>query len=310
MAFTTGTATDHNDLLDKLHDYLVLQGWTIDDYTAGVATTDNAFLAVTAPGSVGGEQPKFSIYTENNTGTASYAWTVGAYPQYDAGLGFGLQVLNSPVTRLLLWNGTIDYWFYVNDRRLIVVGKIATYYMSLYAGFFLPYALPDEYLYPYYVGASYSSVQPYNLNNSGVRSFADPGDSAASYMRREGSDWGVFANANNVANAVDSYSAVNGPVVWPYRENSCENTTDNSTEVAWSYLKRMRPLANGNMPLWQCTIIDSFDKTVQGVLDGVFATGGFGRVPEQIVSDGATDYRLFTAANKNTPKHYFAVEEA
>lgn len=310
MAFTTGSATHHNDLLDKLRLYLVAQGWTVDDYTAGATPTDVAFLAVTGPGSLGGEQPKVSIQTAFNTGTNAYAWAVGAYPQYDDALPFGLQVLNSPLAYLLLWNGTIDYWFYVNDRRFIVVAKIGTHYMSLYAGFFLPFALPDEYRFPYYVGASHVSLQPYNLNNAGVRSFADPGRGAAYYMRRAGADWGGFANAENTFNVLDAFAGQSGPVVWPYRGFSAEGRFESTTDIAWSFLQRMRPLANGRMPMWQCTIMDSTDRAVQGILDGVFATSGFGRVPEQLVTVGADDYRLFISASKDTPKHYFAVEEA
>lgn len=309
MAFTTGTASNHNDLLDKLQAYLVTQGWTIDDYTAGVAATDNAFLALTGPGSLGSEQPKVSIDTVFNTGTNSYAWRLGAYPQYDDALPFGLQVLNSPLTYLLLWDGTMDYWFYVNDRRFIVIAKIGTHYMSLYAGFFLPYGLPEEYPFPYYVGASYIELAPYNLNNAGVRSFADPGTNAAHYMRRSSADWGGLRNSSRATNLIDSYSPQDGPIMWPYRLFGLQDATDASSEVAWSYFQRMRPLANGRMPMWQCTIMDSVDRSVQGVLDGVFATSGFGRIPEQIVTAEGQDYRLFIAASKDTPKHYFAVEE-
>ena len=309
MAFTTGTASNHNDLLDKLRAYLVTQGWTADDYTAGVAATDVAFLALTGPGSLGGEQPKVSIQTAFNTGINAYGWQVGAYPQYDDTLPFGLQILNSPLAYLLLWDGTMDYWIYANDRRFILIAKIGTHYMSLYAGFFLPYGLPAEYPFPYYVGASYLELAPYNLNNAGVRSFADPGTNAAFYMRRSSSDWGSLRNSSQGVNLIDSYSDHDGAIIWPYRCFSVQGQTDIPAETAWSYFQRMRPLANGRMPMWQCTIMDSIDRSVQGVLDGVYATSGFGRVPEQVVTADAQDYRLFISASKDTPKHYFAVEE-
>jgi hypothetical protein len=84
-----------------------------------------------------------------------------------------------------LWQNSIDYWFYVNNTRVIVIAKIGVYYISMYAGFFLPYALPAEYPYPYFIGATYPTLQPYNLNNAGMRSFCDPGQGAAYYMRRD-----------------------------------------------------------------------------------------------------------------------------
>lgn len=310
MAFTTGSASNHNDLLDKLRLYLVAQGWTVNSYTPGVAATDVAFLAVTGPGSVGSEQPKVSIQTAFNTGANAYGWALGAYPQYDSGLPFSQQILNSPLTYYLLWDGPMNYWFYVNNRRFIVVAKIGTHYMSLYAGFFLPYSLPAEYPFPYYIGASYVSLQPYNLNNSGVRSCADPGLNAAFFMRRAGADWAAFGNCENTFNVLDSYAAREDAIMWPYRNFSIEGRIESTTDIAWSYFQRMRPLANGRMPLWQCTIMDARDRTIQGILDGVFATSGFGRVPEQTVTVGLQNYRLFIAASKDTPKHYFAIEEA
>jgi len=309
MAFTTGTATDYYDLLDKLRLYLIAQGWTVNNWIAG-GVLAQAQLDVAAPGSVGGEQPKISIRTGWNIAANSYGWELCAYPNYNPASEFGLQEQNSPSTWLCLWQNTLDYWFYVNDRRFIVVANIGTFYMSAYAGFFLPYALPAEYPFPYFVGATFPTLQPYNLNNSAMRSFCDPGISAASYQRRESMEWALLKNVNSVGNGVDSYSTYDGPVIWPYRTCHADNNTfDNAASLEWSFFHRMRPLANGKMPLWQCTIVDSWDETVPGVLDGVFATGGFNRVPEQIVTVDAQDYRLFIAAGKDSPKHYFAIEE-
>lgn len=309
MAFTTGSATDYYDLLDKFRLYLVAQGWTQNAWAPGSVSAE-AQLDVSAPGSAGGQQPKMSIRTQFSAPTNAYAWRVNAYPQFNAARTFGLQDSNSSAHYLLLWNGTINYWFYVNNRRAIVVAKIGVYYMSMYMGFFLPYALPTEYPYPYYIGASYNALQPYNHNFSGVRSFADPGPSGASYLRRESLEWAGFKNSENYENVNDGYQPYDGPMIWPYRNPMAEDDVDAILEIAWSQFKRARPLLNGKMPMWQATILDPWDETIPGVLDGVFATSGFNRVPEQVITDGVVNYRLFTAAGKNTPKHYFAVEEA
>lgn len=309
MAFTTGTATDYYDLLTALHTYLLAQGWTVDEWVDGGDTVTLSRLCVRAPGNIGGQQPKMAIELQFDTPTNAYAWAITAYPNYDSGLGFGLQENCSPIAYLCLWANTMDYWFYVNDTRLIVIAKIGTYYMSAYSGFFLPYALPDEYPYPYFVGASYSDKQPYNLANAGMRSFCDPGDGAASYMRREGLDWGLFRNSLKAANADDSYSSYEGPVVWPYRTFPSAPQEDNYYDIAHTLLHMLRPAVGGVMPLWQCQLMDAGDRVLPGILDGVFATGGFNRAPEQIVSVGADDYRLFINVHRNTPKGYFAVLE-
>lgn len=309
MAFTTGTVTDYKDLLSDLKDFLEANDWTIEAFSLGATMTDLASLVVTGPGIVGGQQPHISIATEANTGLNAYGWRVTGHPGYDSGLPFGGQINNGPIHYYLLWPNEMDYWFYVNDRRFIVVAKIGTYYMSMYAGFFLPYALPTEYPFPIFVGATASTLQVYNLNNSMIRSFCDPSQNAASYYRREGLTWGGLLNSYNATNAIDSYGSHGVPTIWPYRTNVVDGDL-NTSDQAWGFFRNLRPLANGKMPMWQVHIIDPVEAVVAGVLDGVFATGGFNRAPEQIVTVDAQDYRLFISGGVNDPKHYFAVEES
>lgn len=309
MAFTTGTATDYHDMLTDLKDYLVLQGWTLNNWTAPGSLTAHAQLDVTGPGIMGGQSPSISIYSDNVPATNSYGWQISAYPAYNGALAFGNQESNSPLPFFLLWANTIDYWFYVNDWRFIVVAKIGTYYLSMYAGFFLPYALPSEYHFPYYIGASYASLATYNTDTSGLRSFCDPGHGAAFYLRMDGADWGYITNHGNYANQTDG-PAGNGSrgTIWPWRNPTCEY--DNSTvEIFWSWLDEMRPLANGNIPMIQAHIIDAGDDTVAGVLDGVYGITGFGRASEQVIVAGAQDYRIFQNINRANNRHFFTIEE-
>jgi hypothetical protein len=309
MAFTTGTATDHNDLLDKLRIYLDTQGWTINNWAPAASLITEGQLDVTGPGIMGGQQPNISLRTEIDTTLNAYAWKVSAYPVFNGALPFAEQVNNSPTPYLLLWSSTMDYWFYVNDRRFIVIAKIGTFYMSMYAGFFLPYALPAEYPFPYFVGATYNSLQPYNVNNSGARCFADPGVGGGAYLRRTGLDWGTVRNHSQITGDVDGYGVSSQGFLWPYRVPST-TINDGVSEVNFSWFNRMRPLANGKMPMWQIHIMDAGDNTIAGLLDDVYATGGFNRVAEQIIEVGADDYRLFQNINRATPRHFFAIKEA
>lgn len=312
MAFETGTVTDYRDLLDKLHTFLLAEGWTINDFNLGATLTDVSNLNVTGPGIVGGQKPNVSIQTAANSGTNAYAWKVCGHQTYVSGRPYGQQPNNSPIHYFLLWPNEMTYWFYVNDRRFVVVAKIGVYYMSMYAGFFLPYAQPDEYPYPYFIGATSSNLYVYNLPDAGIRVFCDPGPGGASYMARQTLGWQSIQNANFASNAVDSYSGAGneGGVIWPYRNLQVENDVNASREIAWSFFRLMRPLLNGAMPLYQVHILDAANETLAGVLDGVYATGGFNRVPEQVVTVDSQDYRLFINVNRNTPKHYFAMEEA
>ena len=308
MAIETGTATDYKDLLTKLKTFLLAQGWTINSFAAGATLTDLGHLYVTGPGSPGGQQPNVSIQTENDTTANAYAWKICAHTQYDAAAAFGEQPFNSPFHYFSLWPNAIDYRFYVNDRRFIVIAKIGTVYLSMYAGFFLPFALPDEYPYPYFIGATVKDLRAYNSANAMSRSFCDPGDSAASYLRRLEMNWGTFRHCSN-SGSIDSYSAGENCVVWPYRVFAVD-TDYRSGSLANEIFQMLRPNADGKMPLWQCHLLDSIGGVCAGMLDGVYATGGFNRVAEQIVSDGGTDYRLFQNTFRTRPKDFFAIEEA
>lgn len=312
MSFTTGTATDHNDLLDQFQTYLLAEGWTVDDYTAGATPTDVAELFVTAPGSLGGEQPRFAIQTYADVDLNIYTWRAHAAINYEGAKGFGEQSYSSPRIYLPLWNDTIDYWFYVNDRRAIVIAKIGVVYHSFYGGFFLPYALPEEYPFPLYIGGTVNSDQAYNLDNSGMRSAFDPSLGAAAYFQREENVWKVFHNSSNSNGQSDVISATTNAVIWPYRTTKGRDPSNLVTAEDFNYyfLNNLRPTLEEFLPMWQAQIIDPGSEHVMpGMLDGVFVTPGFNRIPEQVITYAAQDYRLFISHNRTRGKDFFAIEE-
>lgn len=309
MAFISGTATDYHDLLTKLHDYLLAQGWTIDRWIAPASMTTVAELFVTGPGSLGGEQPRANIRTFSDIDRNIYTWEMHCAVNYEGDKGFGTQQYSSPRTYFSLWHLAIDYWFYVNDRRFIVVTKMGVVYHSMYMGFFLPYALPTQYPFPLFVGGTVSSHQPYNLDNSGMRSFVDPSSAAASYFKRESNRWEVFENSYNAGGQSDGING-NNSVIWPYRVPLADTNSVNADDFNHNFLNNLRPTLEGKMPMWQAQIIDIDDNVMPGMLDGVFVTPGFNRVAEQVIVHDGQDYRLFPSHNRTRGKDFFAIEEA
>jgi hypothetical protein len=54
--------------------------------------------------------------------------------------------------RIFLINQPMQYWFVANGRRFMAVVKVSTVFESAYAGFMLPYSLPNLYTYPMFIG--------------------------------------------------------------------------------------------------------------------------------------------------------------
>lgn len=308
MAYTSGTATDYKDLLVKLRTYLIAQGWTSNRWVHNASLTTVDEFSVVGPGSGGGQPVNISIQTDYNTTANAYSWKVCGHVTFASGNAFASQPFNGPVHHFLLWPNAIDYWFYVNNRRFIVIAKIGVVYVSMYAGFFLPFALPAEYPYPFYVGATSSDLAVYSINNARFRMFCDPGFGAASYMRRNGVEWAAFNNHNDAASVADNPGAANC-VVWPWRINRVTNSGNDWSDASIGFLNSQRPGASGKAPLFQAMILDYPGQCIAGLLDGVYGTTGFNRTAEQVINDGSTNYRLFINMARTRPKDFFAVEE-
>lgn len=308
MAFTTGTATDYHDLLNKLRLYLVAQGWTQLAWTAPATLTDVGTLQVRGPGAGAGKQVFVNIQSNHRTADNSYGWKIRGANAYTAGAAWGMQPGESPDVYFNLWPNTLNYWFYVNDRRFIVIAKIGVIYPSMYAGFFLPFALPDEYPFPLYIAGNCSSLQPYNYALSECRFFVDPGMNAAYYKRRLTGDWAALRNHSQGSAALDSVFAENSVHLWPHR---CGRAYGNNPPSFWEYrwLQTMKPNASGELPMFTPHIMDTYMRKMVGALDGVYVTGGFNRIPEQQVTWSTRTFDLFPNIFRSRPKDFMAIEE-
>ena len=393
MAITTGTASNHNDLLDKLQTWLVgTVGWTQLEYTdvdkeatavaiagggTGYVVTDvltvsggtyttqttltitsvsggvidgievtepgvysvipsnpvsvtggsgsgatftmtydyitilDTTLSLQAPGNGASARVYLNINTEHDEGNAFYSWKMYGATGYDAGESYGAMPGAGGPAYFNLWQNVITYWFYANDRRVIIDAKCSTNYMSTYAGFFLPFALPTEYPFPYALIASYPDIEAPDLNNARNSMIADPGSGGAAwYRRRTTEDW---VQIENQSDSVVSIAPVSGqrPFIWPHKTGRTETSFAPGDPNYWSAngFHEMKLNANNESVLMQCHIIDLDDLTVVGGLEGVFSVTGFNRTTEQVLTLGARTFKLFQRAFRNQPGDFFAVEE-
>ena len=313
MAFTSGTATNYHDLLDKLRLWLTgTVGWIQLRWNAPATITSTAELWLRGAGAGTDKQVFIGFQSQNNTSTGAYGWACRAATSFNSASDFISQPNTGPAVYFNTWQNSISYWFYANTRRVVVVAKVGTVYQSMYSGFFLPYALPAEYPFPLIVLGSYVNLAVASLNNSGNRMIVDPGNGAGSFRRRDVSSWKVISNHDNTTNAnydpTGNYSGGQA-IIWPHRVG---RDTDNTTQSSWGMagnFAKWRPNANSEMPLFQAQIMDLENRSLVGALDGVFATPGFGRNSEQLTTSGGRTFRYFQNVMRSTGRDFFAVEE-
>lgn len=323
MAFTSGTATDYHDLLDKLRLWLVSIGWTQLAWTAPGSLTAEAKLQMRAPGA-GVDKQVFVNIRSQNDGAQKYSWQITGALSYTVGLAWGNQNSESPLkTFMNLWTGSTPYWFFGNDRRVIVVAKTSTNYTSMHAGFFLPWATPAQYPFPFYISADYASSVAWNTVDSARRFCVDPGgtnDSEASAWVRSPDGVWVPARNHSVSGNTDSLDGqVNrldtSVFVWPYCTANTEtslggvSTWGTYTQAAGGgSFDNMVPTAQGErwiLPVHLCRA----KMQPLGALDGVYCPLGTGLSTEQVVTASGKSLRAFQNINRNSANDFMLVEE-
>ncbi len=315
--FTTGTADGHIDLLEKVRKYLVEEvGWTELNYTGSISPSpdddlDNVVLSLRAPGAITGQEFFLNIRTESRTTDGAYGWRISAATDWESGLGDAAQLKASPFQYFNTWQNSIDYWIYANDRRVIIVCKVNTSYVSMYAGLFLPYALPSEYLKPFIVLTNRDRLDPYNTNNAGNQFIACPGEGAGYVLNLNGDEWLDCWNLAHSAGQDVNLAISTEAIIWPHRSFVQRGLGNSAGLSDWNHYGffYLRPNALGESPQFLCQIMSTKESHMMGALDGVYATAGFGRTSEQELTLDARTYRVFQNIFRTTPRDYMSVEE-
>lgn len=266
-------------------------------------------LSLQAPGNGTGKEVFINIETVYDDGDNTYGWKIFGATGWQTGLAHGSQQGAGGPVWFNLWDSTIDYWVYANDRRFILIAQCGTNYMSCYAGFFLPFALGSEYPFPLAIIASYPEAALVSVANARNSFIADPGDGAAYYRRRDAESWRAIQNQSNSGLASAPVTGQRA-FMWPHRTGRGASSPSASPN-AWNGggLDKMVENFANEMPLFQCHIIDMLADQVIGALEGVYSTSGYNRSVEQVVTISSQDYRLFQKVFRNNPGDFMAIEE-
>jgi hypothetical protein len=336
MAYTSGSATDWANLADVLHTWLVgTAGWTSLDYTAGTVGTGGLDMRMSAPGNGGGANLFVNIGCSVNATNNNYCWDVRAAIGNTSGAIFGGNPGECSPTYFNLWASTISYWFYANNRRLIVVAKCNTVYMTMYVGMFLPWATSSQYPFPLFVGASTGFPQPYSSTRSSNCGFFDPAgtnnppsstDWNGAKVRDPSGAWYPVVHNIDSASSYDRLAANTGggnyPYLWPYEGRARSEPSGGNYNVGWfdtqgspntpaSIYTTLVPTAQAERLLLPVYLLNGAIPGGYGALDGCFFPCGGGLTPEQVGSYSSTNYivfpNVFRVANARS---FVAIQEA
>lgn len=161
MATSSGTATDHLDLLSRLVTFLTGVGMGSQAWTVMRNTGSEVILR--GPGLAGADQIFVGMKVLSDASADYYDWILSGFTGYDGALAFEAQPgahhvgwgagQSGPL--LTLWNKPMDYWFVASGRRIYVVAQVSTVYVSACLGLLeTPYASPGQWPYPLVVAGN------------------------------------------------------------------------------------------------------------------------------------------------------------
>lgn len=297
MAFTSGTATNHVDLYNKLRDFLVTgmtpigERWTQISGNAGVLTATDE-IVLKGPGLAGTDEILVGLKM----------FTSGVSDYFNLAFN-GLTIWNPALTlvdnqinrsgwkTLHLWDDVIDYWFVASGRRFIVVVRISTFYFASYVGFTLPLALPAQYPYPLFVGAgSDLTTARWSLTSPKMRNFFDACEGGSMLLFPD-VVWRWSANWYDFDGTNDGYS----------RENV------NTNPWRWD-VTPVRDNLDGSYTLTPAVIVSASPYQAQICrMDGVFHVSGFGNSAGSLVAVGGVNHLVVPNVYRNSWQHFAAI---
>lgn len=162
MAYQTGTATDHRDLLRKLRTFLISTMTPVGERWQELRWEEDADtqeLLLKGPGLAGADAIHVGIRSDQNVAADIYNWHVQGATGYLPLDTWADQPNVSSEKHMALWNQPMPYWFVANGRRLLVAARVSTRLMLIHLGLILPYATPGQYPYPLLIMGSDSDAR-------------------------------------------------------------------------------------------------------------------------------------------------------
>lgn len=296
MAYITGEANNHLDLLAVLRDFLTSgPGWSVVGGVASGAVAHDQFVSLKGPGLGGTDQVFLTIKTHTNTPAGIYSLQMRGHTAYNPSVPSDTPPgLNSPWVYLPLINDPIRYWIVASGRRFVMVAKANNRYDVFYGGFILPEHLPADWSYPMLIGGSANGLMAASTEGANHRNFWSPYQGQG-YVFTPAQLWRgmshVSGNEGSGAtdNALVSVDWVDG-LAFPNKARAIDNSP-------WVSPGRIAEVSTSSLN--PCNFL--------GVYDGIFYTPAAGTVVEQIIEHGGKDYLVVANVFRNSNNNLIAL---
>jgi hypothetical protein len=275
MAYETGIASSHTDLLAKIKTFATANGW------AALRDTSSE-LILKGVGTAGTDEIFVGLQVYTNAAIDTYGLVLRGFTGFNTYEAFDNQPGGSPATAVSLLATDMPYWLCVSSRRIVFVVRVNTIYEAAYLGFLLPYATPNQWPYPLLVGGSLPGPIPPRWSDTSASHahFAIPGGSSA-FLRTISGSWASFGTSGQ------NFST------WPYDLFNASNVL---------------PCVGGDYATQP--IILSGPTDVFGELDGCVFMTGFANAAENTLTIGADTYLVIPNVFRSGTKDYWGLKLA
>lgn len=308
MAYETGTATGHIDLLDKLihflttHTDLVTTGenWTT------LSTRDEGWSRqyfMKAPGVTTTEDIYINFRSFEDAPNDRYNWHVKGALSYSSASPLEGQPNTSPRSYVYLWNQPMPYWFVANGQRVIMVAKVSTTYIVTYFGKILPYGTPASFPYPLLIGGV-GNQSTLRWSDSSITfdlsCLMSPGAGCQLYTSDGG--WRIVRNRSGAKNTDTSYLNMFPTAAGGFFKGASTSS--------WRAFDPIQPNIDGSynlLPFYIGTEKNYPSRNCFGELDGLFWVTGVGNSSENIITINQVDYLVVQNMHRTDWEEYGAV---
>lgn len=320
MAFTSGTAAGVEDFLAKFSLFVLANGWELIRGTPASEVTETWFTW-RAPGFDIARRPFVHMKGYSNTSSLTDHIELRVTSANDNAVSPDALASGAPASSFTPMSLIgFDYWIYLDDLRALCVFKnTGSDYSTLLGGFFQPFALPIEYPFPIIQAGNHDIRRTLNTLTGTYAHVFDP-VRLSSWVRRSDNIWRRITNKEaSITNGkplsdasqfeVFVHPFITGMVVQNIASNRWPNAILQRELDPFHAFERFLPTAQGELPLMTLSLVDN-DLGVLGFIQECFAIPSGGVLaPEQVISVGALNYRVFPSRDQRSGKDFVAVRE-